>query len=831
MLSIGKIAVGHADYYLEQAHGPVTRTRAVTSGVDDYYLSGPEPAGEWIGDGAALLSLRGQVDGEELQRVLAGEHPANGVPLGRKASARVPGFDLTFSAPKSVSVLFGIGDHRVRAAIRAAHDRAVEDAFGYVERQAAVARRGAAGVHSIAGRGLIAAAFVHRTSRAGDPQLHTHVLVANLTLGADGRWSALDGRRLYAHAKTAGYLYEARLRAELTRELGVEWGPIRNGIADIAGVPPKALRAFSRRRADIEAELERRGATSAAAAQIAALDTRRRKDYRVTPEQLVPEWRERAAGLGLSPERVRGLLDRAGPAPIDAELEERAAERLAGSTGLTHRRSTFTRRETIQGFCEQLPAGADMSASDVEDLADRFLRSDRAVVLAVGERTARSDVLRRRDGRVVRALPEERTYSTPELLELERRILRYAHDTQDAGAGVARPRSVERAIARRPTLAAEQAEMVRRLTGDGAGVAIVVGKAGTGKTYALDVAREAWEASGHTVIGASLARRAARGLEESAGIPSTSLAALLHKLDARPRAGLSRRTVLVVDEAAMVSTRQLAELVGHVARSSAKLVLVGDHHQLPELEAGGAFRALTTRLDPIELKENRRQAAQWERDALTLLRDGRADEALRRYRAHGRVVVGEDADAVRRRLVADWWAVREPDDAVMIAHRRADVADLNGRARALMRADGALGADELALPGGRFAVGDRVVLRCNDRRLDVANGDRGIVAAVEPAAGALDVELSGRRLRLDAEYLDREPRHGHALEHGYAITGHIAQGLTFDQAFVLITDGVSREWGYSALSRGRDANRLYAVALRPRGAGRVRADVDAASRR
>ena len=172
-------------------------------------------------------------------------------------------------------------------------------------------------------------------------------------------------------------------------------------------------------------------------------------------------------------------------------------------------------------------------------------------------------------------------------------------------------------------------------------------------------------------IGASLARRAARGLEESAGIPSTSLAALLHKLDGRPRA--SRRTVLVVDEAAMVSTRQLAELVGHVARSRAKLVLVGDHHQLPELEAGGAFRALATRLE-IELKENRRQAAQWERDALTLLRDGRADEALRRYRAHGRVIVGErrrrGPAPARRRLVGRRRARRRGDDRPPPRRRR-----------------------------------------------------------------------------------------------------------------------------------------------------------------
>ena len=232
-----------------------------------------------MGAGAAALGLRGTVDATELDRVLSGQHPATGEALGRVLTARVPGFDLTFSAPKSVSVLFGIGDDELRAVLRDAHDRAVLDALGYMEREAAVTRRGPGGVHAIAGNGLVAAAFRHRTSRAGDPQLHTHVLVANLTLGADGQWSTLDGRRIYAHAKTAGYLYEARLRSLLTRELGVEWTPVRNGIADIAGVPPTVLRAFSRRRADIEAELERRGATSAAAAQVAALQTRRGKDY------------------------------------------------------------------------------------------------------------------------------------------------------------------------------------------------------------------------------------------------------------------------------------------------------------------------------------------------------------------------------------------------------------------------------------------------------------------------------------------------------------------------------------------------------------------------
>src|SRR5215208_211664 len=246
VLSLGKLATGQAGYYLDQAHGSLTRAQSVASGVEDYYLGGPEADGLWMGAGAAALGLGGTVGSEPLLRVLA---------------ARRPGFDLTFSAPKSVSVLFGIGDDGLRAVLRDAHDRAVADALGYMERQAAVTRRGPGGVQQIAGNGFVAAAFRHRTSRAGDPQLHTHVLVANLTLGADGQWSTLDGRRVYAHAKTAGYFYEARLRAELTRALGVEWTGVRNGIADIAGVPPAVLRAFSRRRVEIEAELKRLGAS------------------------------------------------------------------------------------------------------------------------------------------------------------------------------------------------------------------------------------------------------------------------------------------------------------------------------------------------------------------------------------------------------------------------------------------------------------------------------------------------------------------------------------------------------------------------------------------
>src|SRR5690349_5803510 len=164
MLSIGKLAVGQADYYLEQAHGAVTRAGAVSSGVEDYYVGGPEAPGVWIGDGSRRVGLVGQVDAMRLDRVLSGQHPASGEPLGRVLRQRVPGFDLTFSAPKSVSVLFGVGDDELRGVIRDAHDQAVAEALGYLEREAIATRRGAGGMNVIRGRGLIGAALRHRTS-------------------------------------------------------------------------------------------------------------------------------------------------------------------------------------------------------------------------------------------------------------------------------------------------------------------------------------------------------------------------------------------------------------------------------------------------------------------------------------------------------------------------------------------------------------------------------------------------------------------------------------------------------------------------------------------
>jgi conjugative relaxase-like TrwC/TraI family protein len=811
MLSIGKLGQGQADYYLQ----------AVGQGIEDYYTGAGEAPGRWIGSAAAELGIAGEVQGDALRAALNGHHPDTGIQLARPphGAIRVPGFDLTFSAPKSVSVLFTLGDPTMASEVRDAHRAAVEAALGYMERHAAVARRGRGGSESVRGNGFVGAAFRHRTSRAGDPQLHTHVLVANMTRGPDGRWTSLDARRLYAHAKTGGYLYQAHLRAELAQRLGIEWAPIHRGAAEVAGIPRRVLTTFSRRRAEIEDQMSHRGDRSSRAAQVAALDTRQAKDYCVRPQSLIDRWRAEARAVEFDPHALRELVGRNRRHQRTRDDEDTVHDELGGPSGLTRQRSTFGRREVLRAWCEQLPDGA--AVTEVERLADHFMASDRAVPLATDvRRLTGADTIRRTDGRVIAAFVDERPHSTPELLALERALMAGAVARRADAVGVVPAEQIEDALRLRPVLSDEQVDMVRRLTTDGAGVAIVIGKAGTGKTFALDAARDAWERHGYRVFGAALARRAARELQDGSGIQSTSVAALLQDLREGGDRGLlgSGRSVLVVDEAGMVGTRQLAEVLDHAAAARAKVVLVGDDHQLPEIDAGGAFRGLRYRLAPIRLTHNRRQENAWERDALDLLREGRASEAFACYDGRDRVVLAETASEAHGRLVDDWWAAsRGGEEAVMVAARRDDVAALNARARALMAHDGRLGSTEIEVGGRRFAAGDHVVALSNARRFGVLNGTRGVVAHVDPAARELELDASdGVRLRLPAAYVDaRTTRGGPTLDHGYAITGHKSQGMTTGRAFVLGTEELYREWGYVGLSRGRTENRLYLVAPAP----------------
>jgi len=776
MISIGKLGAGQENYYLEK----------VAEGAEDYYSGEGEAQGEWMGDGAEELGLFGEIDPKQLTAMLTSHNPATGEPLGLRAvggRGPVPGFDLTFSAPKSVSLTWALGGPQVAGQVAEAHGKAVQAALSYMQREACWTRRGAGGAEFVKGNGYLAAAYVHRSSRNGDPQLHTHVLVANATKGPDGKWSRLYHPAIYEHAKTASYLYEAHLRHELSRSLGVEWQEVRKGIAEVEGFRDEWLRTFSTRRAEI---LEAAGPdASARARQIATLTTRHAKEREATQETLRERWQARAAEIGLDREAIAATLGK--EVQLAAKLTLDQLDRQ-----VTAHASHFDRREAVQAVADLLPNGAP--AREVEAAADAFLASDAVVRVAENAKGER--------------------FTTQRIWELEREALEAAKRMAGEPRGEAGELIAARVIQARPTLKPDQREMVRRLLAGREGIVVVIGEAGTGKSFATVAAAEGWALVGYELRVAAPTWRAANVLKGE-GLEATTVAGLLRDLE-RGEIVLSSRSILLVDEAGMVGSEDMANLIGNADAAEAKLVLIGDPQQLGAIEAGGLFAAIAERTDPIVLDEVIRHNHELDRDAAKLIREGEGREALGLYRSAERVTVAPDAEARRQAMVEDWWrSAREGEDALMVAKRNAEVERLNATARELMRSEGRLGEKEIEVGEARFAAGDQVITRVNDRANGIYNRERWQVAEVDPERGriVLDGIDHDRRVEVGPDYLAQTTlgRDVPALQHAYAVTTYCAQGTTVDRAYVMADPSMDKQELYVATSRSREETYLYAT--------------------
>jgi Ti-type conjugative transfer relaxase TraA len=399
-------------------------------------------------------------------------------------------------------------------------------------------------------------------------------------------------------------------------------------------------------------------------------------------------------------------------------------------------------------------------------------------------------------------------FSSREMIAVEQRLERVANlIATRSGRGLS-PATVRGALAAGErnglTLGGEQRDALEHITRSG-DLSMVVGYAGTGKSAMLGVAREAWEAAGYQVRGAALSGIAAESLEAGSGIGSRTIASLEHSW-AQGRDELTSRDVLVIDEAGMIGSRQMERVLSEAERSGAKVVLVGDAEQLQAIEAGAAFRALTERHGAAEITEIRRQREGWQRDATRELATGRTATALDRYEAAGMIHGHETREAAHTALVQGWDAVRQarPEASqVMLAHTRADVAELNHLARGRMREAGALQGEDHLLRTERgeraFALGDRVMFLRNERSLGVKNGSLGTVERID--GGSLAVRLDGPERRLVSFDL-KDYAH---IDHGYAATIHKSQGVTVDQAHLLATGGLDRHATYVGMSRHREA--------------------------
>ena len=509
-----------------------------------------------------------------------------------------------------------------------------------------------------------------------------------------------------------------------------------------------------------------------------------------------------AQGIGLEPQH------KIGPAGMRREERGEGAERAAEHREIARRNG----EKIIAEPCVALDAITRQQSTFTDHDLARFVHRhtddkdqfDRAMGAV---KTSPELVALGMDGR-----GRER-FSTREMLEVEARLERSAgHIVARSGHGVTagvRDQADRAVQARGLSLSEEQRDALGRITG-AEDLALVVGYAGTGKSAMLGVAREAWEASGFTVRGAALSGIAAENLEGGAAIPSRTIASLEHSWG-QGRDELTSRDVLVIDEAGMIGSRQLDRVLAAAERAGAKVVLVGDPEQLQAIEAGAAFRALAERHGASEITEVRRQREDWQRDATRELATGRTEAALERYAAAG-MVQGHDSHAQAREAVVEGWDAgrraaldtgRE-ESRVILAHTRADVAELNQLARGRMRDAGHLGEDQVMATGRgerTFAAGDRVMFLKNERGLGVKNGSLGQVEAVTAERMAVRLD-DGRSVAFDLkDYAD--------IDHGYAATIHKAQGVTVDRAHVLASSGLDRHAAYVALTRHRDGVELH----------------------
>lgn len=817
MLSIaplGAASGGRADYYKNLAK------------KDDYYQNGGEPPGQWAGAGVQALGIHGQITNQQLDRLFRGEHPETGEALVQGAGDKHrAGWDLTFSAPKSVTAAWAVAEPELRDKIQAAQARAVERAISFLEKNAAFARRGQAGEEHEKLPGLIVAKYSHSTSReqddnAPDPQLHDHCLVLNVAQRADGTFGSIESKYLMKWKMAAGAAYRAELAAEM-QKIGFKTEADGN-FFKLAGISEILCDNWSKRRQAIEAKLEETGYTSAVAASHAALNTRTVKGE-INRADLHERWEAEAAELGVTADIINRLArgetikaDAAAEAPpADDEQLEKPANIYEK---LTWNESVFDEQKLFEIAAIEV-AHSGGNVDDVEARVQQLL-DDKEILKLRGEQG-------------------ETVYTTRGMRAIENGLVDDAVAQKNETNHVVAKERVDAALEsfaekKGFSLSAEQQKAARHVTENAGGISIVRGAAGAGKSTMAEAARMAWESAGKHVIGCAPSGKAAKGLQESAGIESSTIHRLLFDIESGKKT-LDKNTVIVVDEAGMVGSRLMSRLTTAAGAAGAKVVLVGDQKQLQSVSAGGAFRLLQNNLGYAELNEVRRQRDTADRDAAAAISDGRAADAMQSYLVRGRIKIVQPPESENREvgaakaatiktLVGDWSTAAFQGDtaaakhaiqeSLILAGTRADVLQLNDAARDAMKEQHML-CNEHAIKtksGEReFAEGDRIMLDKNNSKLGVKNGELGWIERIDISGNDInakirldDGQLKSIKLAGEGAYTD--------IDHGYAVTTHKSQGATVDRAYALLSRMNDAELSYVQMSRQRDAVMLYASA-------------------
>ena len=748
----------------------------------DYYVKDLDHQGEWMGQGAEALGLHGAIQREEFQLSLAGYVVGHEV-QNAGAENRLMGWDCTYSAPKSVSIVWAGADTQLKQEIEKAHEAAVKEAFDYLEANT-ITRRGKGGTIDEEAK-LVASRFNHYTSREGDPQLHSHVVISNFSVRDDGTVGTIDSRTFYEHKMAAGALYQVEMAYQMNK-LGYEIEQGTKGTFRLADVSKEAEHVFSKRDQQIDNLVKERAIHSYAGTRGIVLSTRANKVICDLNER-ENTWKEEAKEHNIHLDANRNRTQEA-VGYSDSEILTEASQKL------TQKHSTFKEKDLLRETA--IASFGYRNAQEVRGMMDTARKQDFVVSLEGGYMT------------------------TPDMAKIEQGIMESVDCmTTKENYSVSSLAVIERGIEigdRRLPFSREQEWAIRTATEKSA-IAVIQGRAGTGKSSMLSAVRECYESAGWQVQGIALAGVAAENLQQGSGIESRTIASWVSQKET----GLDSRSVVVLDEAGMVGSKQMSEVIERIQDAGAKLVLVGDGRQLQPIAAGGILHAVdrhiaqTTPEYSTSIESIQRQRENWMKETVKLAAQGKTGEALEELDKHQKINIYQGQTQAREALIDEYIDKNKEDfsKSVILTNIRQDADKINGELREKLLEQGLVNKRGVEFNNLKtdmvIAKGDRIMFTSNDYKLDVRNGQRATIKSATNFDGHITAVLDNGQSR-DFNIKDYQN-----IDYGWASTTHKAQGATVERAYMYGFSNesmASQQATYVQISRAREETKLYVVA-------------------
>ena len=776
MLSISAMNGGQAGYYGQM------------SNKEDYYLNGERNESAWMGAGAAKRDLAGQPIATDvfvnLFHGFSEDHSKKLVQNAGKTDPKEyhrhkPGWDLCFSAAKSVSIAWALANPETQAQIEAAQKAAVGEAISYLERHAAFTRRGQGKGYEKAG--LCVATFQHGCSRMQDMQLHTHALVMNFGVREDGNTSSLVSKHFYNAKMAAGQVYRNRLAQELEKAgFELEWRETKRGtFFDIKGISKEQMQHFSKRRAQLEARMEQKGVEGAHEAEKAALFTRSVKSHLPSAE-LFRRWKEEAGAKGLTTEYIETLVR--GRQPQQKEAMRKPISVLEYETPYSKRKETIPITPSPRHAMQSVPMERTFEASKehtVSGVGSIFRQPNNK---AHNQQNKPIDPQREQSERklfdtIIKA-SEKSAYCTRTVTVTARKLYEAMHGK----------------------FTEEETAAFHHLTRSGGRVKSITHDLNVDSSRALAATKMAWKLQGFAVYGAALSNAGAKSLQKETGIESKALANRLYAIE-KGYLTVSRKSVFVLEEAHRVESALLDRFVSQVQKRGGTVVLVGK-----EGGENSPFSRIAEAVGGVKLKTEQTPRPEWQQRAAANFAQGDRGKTFEEFSRQGALRVEKTQGEAHRVMVKDWASKGDPKKSLLIAEQTADVSRLNHAAQTERLYAKELGIASVKIGTDRFYKGDQIIITRSKAAYNVSANERGQISFVDPITRMMDVRMEdGRRVTLPTLVFKD-------ISLGYAVTTRRLENMKtkVESAFVLVGSGPQdKDASMQQLNRATKETTLY----------------------